>query len=157
MTSAFGAIYLSVIASQRCSGYRCRLLRPCNLDFRDSDRLRIAVTDGCPPCPGSMKTVGEPGAPSVNSSNPNSRRGRKARSPIRQGWVDMESIIIGIDVSKDRLDVAVRPSGEVFMVERNAAGLEKLVRRLRELSPRIVALEATGGFETVAAAALAGA
>ena len=69
----------------------------------------------------------------------------------------MESIIIGIDVSKDRLDVAVRPSGEVFMVERNAAGLEKLVRRLRELSPRIVALEATGGFETVAAAALAGA
>src|SRR6516162_1047968 len=95
----------------------------CNLDFRDSDRLRIAVTDGCPPCPGSMKTVGEPGAPSVNSSNPNSRRGRKVRSPIRQGWVDMESIIIGIDVSKDRLDVAVRPSGEVFMVERNAAGL----------------------------------
>src|SRR6516164_4601324 len=146
-----------LLRHKRRRGRRCRSLRPCNLDFRDSDRLRIAVTDGCLPCPGSMKTVGEPGAPSVNSSNPNSRRGRKARSPIRQGWVDMESIIIGIDVSKDRLDVAVRPSGEVFMVERNAAGLEKLVRRLRELSPRIVALEATGGFETVAAAALAGA
>src|SRR6516162_6944413 len=143
----------ALLRHKRAAGAVC----PCNLDFRDSDRLRIAVTDGCPPCPGSMKTVGEPGAPSVNSSNPNSRRGRKARSPIRQGWVDMESIIIGIDVSKDRLDVAVRPSGEVFMVERNAAGLEKLVRRLRELSPRIVALEATGGFETVAAAALAGA
>ena len=69
----------------------------------------------------------------------------------------MDSIVIGIDVSKDRLDVAVRPSGEVFTVERNAAGLEKLVARLQELSPRIVALEATGGFETVAAAALAGA
>jgi transposase len=69
----------------------------------------------------------------------------------------MESIIIGIDVSKDRLDVAVRPSGEAFAVERNAHGLELLVARLGELSPYIVALEATGGFETVVAAALAGA
>jgi transposase len=69
----------------------------------------------------------------------------------------MESIFVGIDVSKDRLDVAVRPSGEVFFVERNARGLERLVSRLRELSPHIIALEATGGFETVVAAALAGA
>jgi len=69
----------------------------------------------------------------------------------------MESIIIGIDVSKDRLDVAVRPSGEAFVAERNATGLEVLAQRLKMLSPHIVALEATGGFETVAAAALAGA
>jgi len=69
----------------------------------------------------------------------------------------MESIFVGIDVSKDRLDVAVRPSGETFFVERNARGLEVLVVRLRELSPHIIALEATGGFETIAAAALAGA
>lgn len=69
----------------------------------------------------------------------------------------MDSITVGIDVSKDRLDVAVRPSGEVFIVERNAAGLDVLVGRLRALSPQIVALEATGGFETIAAAALAAA
>jgi transposase len=69
----------------------------------------------------------------------------------------MDNILIGIDVSKDRLDVAVRPSGEKFVVERNAAGLERLVARLRELSPRLVVLEATGGFETVAAATLASA
>jgi transposase len=69
----------------------------------------------------------------------------------------MESIIVGIDVSKDRLDVAVRPSRAAFTVERNARGLEVLVARLREIAPQVVALEATGGFETVAAAALAGA
>jgi transposase len=69
----------------------------------------------------------------------------------------MEDIIVGIDVSKDRLDVAVRPSGEAFAVERNAAGLEGLAARLGKLSPRVVALEATGGFETIAAAALASA
>jgi transposase len=67
----------------------------------------------------------------------------------------MSRIIVGIDVSKDRLDVAVRPSGETFSVERNAAGLEQLVARLRQISPHLVALEATGGFETIVTAALA--
>jgi transposase len=69
----------------------------------------------------------------------------------------MESIIVGIDVSKDSLDVAVRPSGEVFAIARNAAGLEQLSARMHELTPTLIALEATGGFETIAAAALAAA
>ena len=69
----------------------------------------------------------------------------------------MDAIVVGIDVSKNRLDVAVRPSGEAFAVDRNATGLEQLATRLTALSPQIVALEATGGFETVAAASLAAA
>jgi len=69
----------------------------------------------------------------------------------------MDTIIVGIDVAKDRLDVAVRPTGELFVVERNASGLEQLVERLKPLAPSLVVLEATGGFETVAAAALAAA
>jgi transposase len=69
----------------------------------------------------------------------------------------MDKITVGIDVCKDRLDVAVRPGGEAFVVARNGAGLEELCARLQALGPRIVALEATGGFETVAAAALAAA
>jgi transposase len=69
----------------------------------------------------------------------------------------MDKTIVGIDVSKDRLDVAVRPSGEVFAIERNPVGLEQLTLRLGELSPDLVALEASGGFETVVAATLAAA
>lgn len=69
----------------------------------------------------------------------------------------MELTIVGIDVSKDRLDVALRPSGEVFVVERSAVGLDSLIARLRSVAPHIVALEATGGFETVVTAALAAA
>ncbi len=65
--------------------------------------------------------------------------------------------VVGIHVSKDRLDVHVRPSGETFAVERTAAGLDALCSRLRQIAPRIVALEATGGFETIATAALAAA
>src|SRR3954466_3650794 len=112
---------------------------PCKSAGRDSRSMRAAVAGGSPMYPGSLKTVGERGPPPVNPSNPNSRRGRKARSPIRQGRVAMESITVGIDVSKDRLDVAVRPSGEAFAVERNAAGLEQLTIRLRELAPQVIA------------------
>jgi transposase len=66
----------------------------------------------------------------------------------------MDKSIVGIDVSKDRLDVQVRPTGEASTVGRNAVGLEQLVARMRELSPHIIALEATGGFEIVVAAGL---
>jgi transposase len=69
----------------------------------------------------------------------------------------MEKITIGIDVSKDRLDVAVRPSGENIAVPRTGAGLDDLVARLKVLKPNLIVLEATGGLETVVAAALAGA
>ena len=64
---------------------------------------------------------------------------------------------VGIDVSKDRLDVHLRPSGEAFAVARDGKGLESLVERLAALDVSLVVLEATGGFETTVAAALASA
>jgi transposase len=64
---------------------------------------------------------------------------------------------VGIDVSKDRLDVHVLPEGTAFAVARDGKGLAELVERLSALQPERIAIEATGGFETTAAAALAGA
>lgn len=69
----------------------------------------------------------------------------------------MENFIVGIDVSKDRLDVHVRPGDQAFAVARDGKGLEELIERLGSLSPALVAVEATGGFETIVAAAVAGA
>jgi len=69
----------------------------------------------------------------------------------------MDAIYVGVDVSKDRLDVHVRPDGEAFVVSRDGKGLAELVERLGKLSPALVAVEATGGFETIVAAAIAGA
>jgi transposase len=69
----------------------------------------------------------------------------------------MDAIYVGIDVSKERLDVAVRPEGGGFAVSRTGAGIDELIERLKNLSIRLVAIEATGGFETVVAAGLAGA
>ena len=65
--------------------------------------------------------------------------------------------VVGIDVSKDRLDVAVRPGGEAFFVRRDGDGIAALIERLGPLGPAAIAVEATGGFETVVAAGLAGA
>jgi len=69
----------------------------------------------------------------------------------------MDALFVGIDVSKDRLDVALRPAGECFAIERTAAGIEWLIERLRQLSIKLIAIEATGGFESIVAAGLAGA
>ena len=66
-------------------------------------------------------------------------------------------VFVGIDVAKDRLDVHVLPSGEVFAVPRDHAGLERLAAHLRQAMPTLVVLEATGGFEITVAAALSGA
>jgi transposase len=63
-----------------------------------------------------------------------------------------QATVVGIDVSKDRLDVHVLPSGEAWAISRDAAGLAELCQRLAGAG--IVALEATGGYETIVVATL---
>src|SRR5438270_4227828 len=121
--------------------------RPGRSGIAGSATLAGAVADGRPFHPWALKPVPQRGTPSAVPSNPNSRLGRKA-SPIAQGGVKMDATFVGIDVSKDRLDVHVRPSGEAFAVPRNGKGLSELA---------LIAVEATGGFETIVAAAIAGA
>ena len=68
----------------------------------------------------------------------------------------MAGPFVGIDVSKDHLDVALRPGG-VFRVPNDPAGHADLVGRLLPLGPALVVMEATGGLELPALAALAAA
>ena len=58
-----------------------------------------------------------------------------------------ESVYAGIDVAKDRLDVALRPSGAVRTVAYEEAGIRGLVSELQALGPAAVVLESTGGLE----------
>lgn len=69
----------------------------------------------------------------------------------------MDATVVGIDVSKERLDVHVLASGEAFFERNDTGGVERLLERLKAQPPCLVALEATGGFETLAAAALSAA
>ena len=65
-------------------------------------------------------------------------------------------VFVGVDVSKARLDVAVSGAGE-WHVANSSGGIATLLERLREVGPALVVMEATGGFEVPAAAALAAA
>jgi transposase len=71
--------------------------------------------------------------------------------------MDATPLIIGIDVSKNQLDVHVRGLSESFVVSRDAEGLAVLIERLRPLASKAIGLEATGGFETFVAAGLSSA
>jgi transposase len=62
---------------------------------------------------------------------------------------------VGIDVAKAQLDIAVRPAGERWAVPNDAGGVVTLVERLQALHPTLIVLEATGGLERAATAALA--
>lgn len=54
---------------------------------------------------------------------------------------------VGIDVSKDWLDVAVHPTRKHFRVGNDAAGWAELCRRLKSIEPRAIGVEASGGYE----------
>ncbi len=54
---------------------------------------------------------------------------------------------VGIDVSKDQLDVAVRPTQKRWSVANDSTGLAQLVTELQQLESPLVVLEPTGGYE----------
>jgi transposase len=62
---------------------------------------------------------------------------------------------VGIDVSKDRLDIASRPEDRRWSLSNDSSGIAALISQLRQLKPTLVVLEATGGWQLGVAAALA--
>src|SRR5215213_1067202 len=71
--------------------------------------------------------------------------------------MDKAPVFVGIDVSKRRLDVHLRPAGESFTIDYDAEEVAALVERLLPLEPTLVVLEAAGGLEVRIAGALAAA
>jgi|SRR5579863_333385 transposase len=57
------------------------------------------------------------------------------------------AVVVGIDVSMERLDLGVWPSQETFSASNDSQGRAQLAKRLAELKPRIVVMESTGGME----------
>jgi len=64
-------------------------------------------------------------------------------------------VFVGIDVSKLRLDVALRPTEDSWSASNDEPGIALLVERLRTIQPALIVLEATGGLEVPVAGALA--
>ncbi|MCS7192171.1 MAG: transposase [Armatimonadetes bacterium] len=59
----------------------------------------------------------------------------------------MSQIYVGIDISKEKLDVAFRPTGEFLQFRNDEEGIEELKGRLLCLPVAIVVMEASGGYE----------
>src|SRR5437667_10581663 len=128
---------------------------------------RRKLAGDSPTCPGSKRPAFSRGVVRrVLVASPNSCLGPQAR--IVQGRVETSrfrvgglmtapTVFVGIDVSKDALDVALRPSGERWQVAHDSRGIEGLLQRLGPLPEALVVLEATGGYEQALAAALASA
>src|SRR5512136_258573 len=57
-----------------------------------------------------------------------------------------QKLFVGIDVAKNRLDVAVLPSGEVKPFAHTHEGLRQLTDYVLSLAPALIVLEATGGY-----------
>jgi transposase len=68
---------------------------------------------------------------------------------------DVANEFVGIDVSKARLDVFVRPTGECWSTANDEEGISALVEHLVLVGPKLIVLEATGGLQAPIAAALA--
>lgn len=65
-----------------------------------------------------------------------------------------EDVFVGIDIAQESLDVHVLPQGDALKCQNDADGIEKLVRYLQKLAPRVIIMEASGGFEISLAAEL---
>ena len=63
----------------------------------------------------------------------------------------------GIDVAKAKVDVAVRPTGQKWSIAYDERGVRELISQMKEMSPALVVLEASGGLELPLVATLAAA
>src|SRR5918993_2793302 len=116
-----------------------------------SGRLAGARCPIGPPRPGKTPVPRRP-----CPRNPNGHQGQQARIQ-RNRVMDKAPIFVGIDVSKRRLDIHSRPTGESSTSGYDDESVAALIERLVAVAPALIVLEATGGMEVRLAAALAAA
>jgi transposase len=73
-------------------------------------------------------------------------------SPNQQGRarrrkLNKERPYVGVDISKENLDIAIATSDRKWQISNNPAGIKKVIEMLKEMNPTLVVFEATGGFE----------
>jgi transposase len=64
-------------------------------------------------------------------------------------------VFVGVDVSKDSLDVAIGPEKDIITFANDQKGVDALVNKLSRINPALTVFESTGGYELLAASSLA--
>src|SRR5205807_5800122 len=110
-------------------------------------------------CLGAFDAVTERDPVRPRLSSPNSRRScRPSRPPSSHSQVREENMseqqsplepvrFVGVDVSKEKLDVCVLPGGELRDFSNDREGITNLVASLKQLGATAIVIEATGGYE----------
>jgi transposase len=90
-------------------------------------------------------------------SNPNGCKGIEAR--ILQGRVQEDlmktKVFVGVDVSKDSLDVAIGAEKDIITFANDQKGVNALVKKLSRIDAELTVFESTGGYELLATSSLA--
>lgn len=58
-----------------------------------------------------------------------------------------DSLLVGVDVAKDKLDVARSDASDVQTFTNDPAGFKALIRTFKSAAPKLIVVEATGGYE----------
>jgi transposase len=64
-------------------------------------------------------------------------------------------VFVGVDVSKDSLDVAIGPQKDIITFANEQKGVDALVKKLSRIDPQLTVFESTGGYELLAVSSLA--
>jgi len=94
----------------------------------------------------------------ASPTSPNSYLGLRARinkAGIKEKKIMAQSLFVGIDVSKARLDIALSAGDQFFSIAYAEEELAGLIDKLRSSSPQLIVLEASGGLERPLVAYLA--
>ena len=102
------------------------------------------------PSPDSCQSHHSPRGELVSARSGRVRESARTRSRVSTE----QAVYVGIDVSKATLDVAVEPTHARWQVANDESGIRQLVDRLGQIQPDRIVLEATGGYEVSALAAL---
>jgi transposase len=63
-------------------------------------------------------------------------------------------LFVGVDVSKDSLDVAMGPQTDIITFSNDQNGVDALVKKLSRMDPELTVFESTGGYELLATSLL---
>ena len=83
----------------------------------------------------------------ARSGRPNTSVGSTPLYKAEVGMTTSSGKFVGIDVAKDKLDIAVLGEKKASQVGNDEVGIVKLIKELQMLNPDLIVVEATGGYQ----------
>ena len=83
----------------------------------------------------------------ARSKRSNTSVGSPLLYKMEAGMTTSSRKFVGIDVSKEKLDIAVLGEKKASQVGNDEKGIAELIEKMRKLRPSLIVVEATGGYQ----------